>query len=152
MSKTWVVVGSRTGARIFEHAGPGRGLALLRSVDHPEGRKLSSEIDTDRSGRTFNKASHGAGGAPGHSMDREVAAHDQEAVMFARSLASTLREGRMQNACGRIVLVAEPRFLGMLRDALDAQTSKLVSDSVAKDLANVEQRDLGPHLESVLAV
>ena len=42
---TWVLVAHRAGARIFAHPGPGRGLALEREIDHPEGRKLSGEID-----------------------------------------------------------------------------------------------------------
>lgn len=150
--KTWVVVGSRVGARIFEHKGPGKGLALVQSLSHPEGRKLNADIDSDRSGRTFNKADRSSSGGAGHSMGKEVVAHDQEAIVFARKLAATLHDGRVHQAFERIVLVAEPRFLGMLREALDPTTSKLVADVVNKDLDHVAAQNLAPHLASVLAV
>jgi protein required for attachment to host cells len=44
------------------------------------------------------------------------------------------------------VLVAEPRFLGMLRAALDDQTGALVHATVGKDFAQVPLHDLPPRL------
>ena len=48
--------------------------------------------------------------------------------------------------------MAEPRFLGLLRGALDDVSANMVTATLGKDLAHVELRDLGPHLRAVLAV
>src|SRR5205814_8802780 len=37
MSKTWILVAHRSGARLFENRGPGKGLAFLRHRDKPAG-------------------------------------------------------------------------------------------------------------------
>jgi protein required for attachment to host cells len=43
-------------------------------------------------------------------------------------------------------LVAEPRLLGELRGALDKPTAALVSASLDKDLAGIDNRDIPKHL------
>jgi protein required for attachment to host cells len=52
-------------------------------------------------------------------------------------------EGRFAH----LILVAEPRLLGLLRGALDAPTSALVVGSLAKDYYPRDQK----HLEEALA-
>lgn len=145
MKNTWVVVAHRAGARIFEHAGPAMGLTLVEEIAHEEGRKKGSELDSDRAGMTFSRKGPGR-----HPMGAEDASHDRLATSFAKELGNRLATGRNARRFEHIVLVAEPRFLGMLRDALDAQTTALVAASIGKDLAHVAQRDLPAHLESVL--
>ena len=48
------------------------------------------------------------------------------------------------------MLVAEPRFLGMLRAALTPQTAALVSAVVEKDLVHVADHDLAAHLGGMI--
>ncbi|NNE19964.1 MAG: host attachment protein, partial [Myxococcales bacterium] len=38
MGKTWILVAHEAGARLFANDGIGQGLALVESIDHPEGR------------------------------------------------------------------------------------------------------------------
>jgi protein required for attachment to host cells len=87
-----------------------------------------------------------------HAMSTEVNAHEHLAGTFARELAALIDAGRSDNRFRDVVLVAEPRFLGLLRGALGGVSASRVSATVAKDLAHVEVRDLGRHLEPVLAV
>jgi len=147
MKTTWVVVAHRAGARILEHRVPGKGLALVTLVDHEAGRLRNSEINTDRPGRAFQRA--GEGRSP---MGTEESAHERDAATFARQVADIVQTGRNENRFGQLVLVAEPRFLGLLRGALDDVTASTVAGTVSKDLAHLEVRDLAPHLENVINV
>lgn len=147
MKTTWVVVAHRAGARILEHRVPGKGLSLVTQVEHQEGRLRNSEINTDRPGRAFQRK--GEGRSP---MGTEESAHDRDAATFARQVADLVHTGRNENRFAQLVLVAEPRFLGLLRGALDGVTANTVSGTVSKDLAHVEVRDLAPHLENVMNV
>ena len=67
-------------------------------------------------------------------------------------MAAKLRDGRTQQRFGQLVLVAEPRFLGFLRGALDPVSEGMLAGTVNKDLAHVEVRDLAPHLSHLLPV
>ena len=147
MKTTWVVVAHRAGARILEHRVPGKGLTLVTQVDHKEGRLKNSQINTDRPGRAFQRAGEGRS-----AMTTEESAHERDAASFAREVADLVHAGRTENRFSQLVLVAEPRFLGILRGALDGVTAAQVAGTVSKDLAHVEVRDLGPHLEHVINV
>lgn len=147
MPKTWVVVAHRGGARLFENKGPGKGLDLLREIDHPEGRLKNREIDTDKPGRSYE--SHG--GAR-HAYDKERESTTHVAEQFAKQISGILDEGRNRQAYGRLVLVAEPRFLGNLRSALSRETASMVSATIDKDLGGIDQRDMAKHLDGVMVV
>ena len=70
---------------------------------------------------------------------------------YARAIAERLRGARIANTYDRLVLVAPPRFLGVLRAALDAPTSARVVGSLDKDLATLSEDALVAHLGEVIA-
>lgn len=141
MANTWVLVAHRAGARIFENQGPGQGLRLLENIPNPEGRLRDSEINSDKPGRAFDKF-----GSARHSMSKEHLPSEQLAMHFAKQLGDRLDKGRSQNQFDRLVLVAEPRFLGELRAALPVHTATLVSATVDRDLGGISDRDVPGHL------
>ncbi len=79
-------------------------------------------------------------------MNREEMPHEHDAHDFARELSGLLRAARLDNRFGRLVLVAEPGFLGMLRDALDGPTADMVTGTVGKDLGQIPDREVASHL------
>lgn len=139
---TWVLVAHRTGARLFEH--DGRELSLLRSFDHPAGRVEDHDIETGPE-RTFDSHAQGR-----YAADRGDSPHERAAVSFAHDLAQVLEEGRSGRGVTRIVLVAEPHFLGLLRTELGGAVGALVTATVAKDLHAVSPSGVLRHLEGVL--
>jgi len=144
MNTTWILVAHRGGARLFENAGPGKGLQLVEDIPHPEGRLKSGEINADKPGRAFDTFSRR------HGMSQEHEATDQVSLMFAKHLCDKLEKARAENRFGKLVLVAEPRLLGELRAALDKHTAALVSATLDKDLVGVDNRDLPKHLGGVI--
>lgn len=144
MKNTWVLIAHRGGARVFENRGPGKGLVLLQDIPHPEGKLKSRDLGTDEPGRSFD--SHGVH----HSFEQEVGPAAHVAEVFARQIAGILEEGRVGRRYGRLVLVAEARFLGILRAALSREASALVTATVNKDLGYVEPRELPKHLQGIL--
>jgi len=145
MKNTWILVAHRGGARLFENQGPGKGLALLEDVPNPDGRLKNGEINSDRPGRAFDSM----GGAR-HSMSKEQEPTDRIAQRFAKELGTKLTQGRVQNRFGRLMLVAEPRFLGELRAHLDPSTAAMVSATLDKDLAGVNERELPGYLDEIV--
>jgi protein required for attachment to host cells len=145
MTKTWILAAHRSGAKFYEHTGPGA-LELVRTIDHPTGRLLDREMVSDRKGRKHEGTTNLQGTA-----DPEVDPARHEAETFARSLAAALTEGRNAHAFERLVLVAEPRFLGLLRAELDAPTAAMVLGSVNHALTDAPVAELREHLKELLA-
>ena len=147
MTTTWILVAHRGGARLFENPGPGQGLKLVESFDHPQGRLKNGEINSDKPGRAFDSFGGGR-----HSMSKEHEPKEQLAIQFAKQLGDVLDKGRTGNHYGNLVLVAEPRFLGELRAALSSPTAALVSATIDKDLAGISERDLPGHLGDAVSL
>ncbi len=144
MSKTWILVAHRAGARLFESDGPGR-MRRVEEIAHPEGRLENRALGSDKPGRSFD--SHGAGR---HALGKEHDEAETVAQAFAHKLAAHLDNARAKNAYSRLVLVAEPRFLGHLRAALTTHTASLVGATIDKDLGKVSDHDLPAHLGGVV--
>ena len=147
MGKRWVLVAHRSGARLFENRGPGKGLELLQTLEHPAGKLKNREIDSDKHGRSFDRR---GGGRHAYTTEQEPTTHIAE--QFAKQLASLLDEGRTQQRYAQLILVAEPRFLGILRSALPAPTAAMVSATLDKDLGSADPRELPKHLEHLIYV
>jgi protein required for attachment to host cells len=58
----------------------------------------------------------------------------------------------VQNRYKRLVLVAPPRFLGLLRSSLDGPTAQLVMVSLDKDLAASKKSELVERLGEVITL
>lgn len=142
MNTTWILTANRSGASLFESGGRGTPIHRVQDIPHPQGRLQNREIDADRPGRAFDSLGKGR-----HGMSTAHEPTEQLAMEFARELANLLNKGRTTHAYDKLVLVAEPRFLGMLRAALDAHTAALVVQSVNKELPEVSEKELASYLE-----
>ncbi len=136
---TSILVANRTGARLFHRTG--KNLRLLWSLENPAGRLRDQDIEAGASKRTYD--SH----ARGH--DPATSPHEQAAVTFAKELAEELRRERLRGGANRIVLVAEPHFLGLLRGELDVPTGARVIAMVTKDLEHAALDSVAEHVQHV---
>jgi protein required for attachment to host cells len=142
MNTTWILTAHRSGASLFESQGKGKPIQRVQDIPRPKGRLQNKDINADKPGRAFD--SHGYGR---HDMTTEHEPTEEVAMQFARILAELLNKGRTLHAYEKLVLVAEPKFLGLLRAALDSHTAALVVKSVHKDLPDVSEKDLASYLE-----
>ena len=134
-----VLVADGAGARLIQHSG--NELVILEDIPHPEGRKTSSELGTDRPGRGNDSSS----GAP-HSFAPEVSMHDQSEITFAKSLAGKLEHIRKQNRLTQLTLVSDSKFMGRLNPELSTPLSRLVTGRIQKNLTKMPWPELKAHL------
>lgn len=137
MDRTWIVIAHRGGARVFESRGPGKGLEPVTTLENPAGKLKNQEIDSDKQGRAFDRR-----GAGRHAYSREQEPTEHVAEQFAKQVAGLLEDGRTAQKYERLVLVADPRFLGVLRAALSSQAASHVTATLDKDFGGVPDRDL----------
>lgn len=145
MDRTWIVVAHRGGARIFAAGQSGKGMDLVTELEHPAGKLKNQDIDSDKQGRAFDRR-----GAGRHAYTREQEPTEHVAAQFAKQIATVLEDARTARTYERLALVAEPRFLGMLRAALSPSVAALVTATLDKDLGGIEERDLPRHLTEIL--
>lgn len=139
MTTTRVIVAHDAGARAFEHRGPGKALVQLQEVEFEDGRRHSGELE--EGGRGFDRAYEARQDSRQHAV-----AH------FAKVLAQDLSRDFHLGEFQQLILIAPPRFLGVLRDALDTKLKRALIGSVPKDLPRCTIRDLSPHLAHFVAV
>jgi protein required for attachment to host cells len=100
------------------------------------------ELETDRGGSSMNR------GAPGkHGIDGERSSKRHFMELFARNVARAVDDARARNEFDRLVIVAGPRMLGLLRDALPESTRSIVAAEIPKDFVHADPsviRDVVP--------
>lgn len=92
----------------------------------------------------------GAGAKEHEGRNDRHAHHAHEMAPFVKAVAARLDQGRQKHEFEQLFLAAEPHLLGMLRDALDKNTAKLIYGSVSKDLQPFRLDDLKTHLRDHL--
>ena len=145
--RTWIVVADGAGARLFLNTGPGKGLQNL-----PDGR-MQTALETtrnqgsDRPGRVHDRMGEGR-----HAMEARADWHDRQKQEFARELAGHLNTAARDKAFDRLILVAPPKHLGMLRALLGAAAKRLVTGELPKDLTQASQKEILDHLGAIAAL
>lgn len=141
MTTIWILAANSSRATLYSADSPIAPLTQLAEFDNPDARAKASELGADRPGRTYDR--HGAGR---HAMEFELDPQEREQLRFAKALADTLEKGRVENAYERLVLVASPAFLGMLREQLAAPLRSMVSLEVDKDYCALRPEELRARL------
>lgn len=142
MTKTWILAAESSRAVIYALESRVKPLTEVESLAHPEGRDLEQDMTSDRPGRAFDTT--GLGGR--HAMGKEVDPKRHEAQLFAKRLADRLDQGRIHGKFDQLMLVAPPAFLGLLRERLNDQTLKLVSQSLDKNLVQAGEQSIRDNL------
>ncbi|MGE3774307.1 MAG: host attachment protein [Gammaproteobacteria bacterium] len=145
MNTNWILIAHRSGARVFASTGPRSALTLVDDIGFEQGRLRPREIESDRPGRSHDRV-----GEQRHGVSAEQSPTEHLAVEFAQSLAAMLKAAHEAKKFDGLVLVAGPKFLGHLREALDKQTAAAVKATLDKDLGEIAAQDLPSHLQALL--
>lgn len=141
--RTLVIVADDENARFVLNEGVGKGLSECAVLSVAQFAEDTITYD-DRPGR-------GSGGAAGrHGYEAGATADEMGRDRFARHLSEALEQEWRELSPDRLILVAPPKMLGVLRTKIGSGPRAAVSAELAKDLVKVPLADLAGHLESVL--
>ena len=126
----WVLVADAQRARLLQREKPGgdwvelaeEGLAVENPPTHLQG--------ADRPGRVFDSTGH-----------HEAAKQD-----FAKALLHRLEQAQASGRFERLMLVAPPHFLGLLRAAISPALLHALRGSIDKDLTKATVAEIVHHL------
>ena len=144
--RTWILIADGARARIVANTGPGRGIQQINNFDFRADKRPTSDLKTDRPGRTFSSAGPGS-----HALEPSDDAHDRQERDFQSLLAEFLHDQLENDAFDRLIIAAAPRALGVLRHVLSKGVRDKISAELPKDLTQVKTEDLVAHLADFLA-
>ncbi|HEY0720166.1 MAG TPA: host attachment protein [Gammaproteobacteria bacterium] len=145
MQNSWVLVANGSQARIFNLDEPKKSITLIKEFTHPESRMKTDKLSSDRSGHFMSSGTQGSG-----SFNEAIDPKSYEFERFAMELAKALDEGRAANKFGKVVLVASPHFLGLIKQNMSEQLSKAISHTIQKDYTAVTERDMLEQLKAYM--
>ena len=126
----WVVVADESRAIIYTRDTRRSPLVEHVALENEASRKKLGEILSDRGGRSYD--SFGAGR---HTMAAEKADPKKHAAAaFAKQISERIARAVHDGSCRDYALVAAPRFLGMLRDAVSRQCKSEPFKTIDKDV------------------
>jgi protein required for attachment to host cells len=144
MSTTWILVANASEAKLYANRGISKGLEKVAAFDHPNSRKKSSDLVSDRSG-------HMQSAGNGHGARQPATDPKQhEHAIFAREIAHHIEHGRTGNHYQRLIVAAEPHFRGLLNNTFSTQVHNLISESLDKDYTKATPKELSGHLEKYI--
>ncbi|MDO8842933.1 host attachment protein [Methylicorpusculum sp.] len=141
MLVTWVVVADSSRARFFSSTSLTEPMQEFDGMVHVEGRMRELNELSDRQGGIAG--GHGEGD---HTFEAPTDFKHHEAVVFAKQIGVKLDQGRVNNEYGKLILVAPPAFLGVLRESLNSHVSDLVAQSLNKNLVVEDESVIREHI------
>ena len=128
------VVADEAMAILYTHETRSGALTRWRALDNETARMKTSELISDRGGRSFDSQGQGR-----HSMGSDKDGPKEHATAaFAKRIAEDIAAEVNSGRCRGYSLIAAPRFLGELRDALATSTSTEPYVSIDKNVVSQE--------------
>jgi len=141
MAGVWILTADSEYARFLESSGSKGPLKELNTMVCASARQQEQELVSDRPGRSFGRAGGGR-----HSMESGNDAKHIEAERFAKEIADYLESALEKKMFSRIVFVAPPAFLGLLRGSISQRLKSTVSQEIDKNIVRMELSELRKHL------
>jgi protein required for attachment to host cells len=144
MKLTWILVADSYRARIFTADTSASPLVELEDLAHTASRLHDREITTDLPGRVKNK------NGIRHALEQQTDPKKHEAEKFAHHIAHYLAEAYKASKFEKLMVIAEPSFLGLLRNQMPEQIKKQVCFELDKNITTQSAADIRKHLPTYL--
>lgn len=134
-----IVVADAGHARLFRTRTSLKDMSELEDLLHTESGRREGELASDSAGRTGDQQS---------TMDPRTSAREHEERSFAKRLGRRLKQLHNNDVYEELILVASPRFLGMLRRELPAPLDRLQSRTINKKLLHASTGELAEYIRN----
>lgn len=137
--KALIVVADAARARLFKTEEKITDISELDELSHPESRLRDRELGSGTPVRSANQKG---------SLQPRTFPKDYEEQSFAKELGKHIKALHNNIHFEELILIASPRFLGMLRNELDSTLDKLVSKSINKELLQAGVDDIVEYIKN----
>lgn len=145
--KTWIVVANSSHAKIFRLAQKFPKIEELTTIDHPASRLHDQDLEGRKPGRNFQ-----SGGTTRHAYQPETDPKEVEIEKFAKSLSDYIYAAHQKGEFARLYIMANPSFLGLLRQYINPVTQKVIVAELAKDMTEHPTAEIEQHLSALYPI
>jgi len=121
-----------------------RKFEFIQRISNPRGTLRDSDLGSDRPGKSYSSAGNGT---IHHALTQKVSQHDQISRDFARKITARLCSIHFSEKFNELVLIAGPRFLGLLRQTLPKTIRSLVRLEVHHQYVFVSDQALAKSIQ-----
>ena len=136
----WVVIADGAKALILENEGDAIALNLKTREVHEQADEKTHEQGTDAPGRSIN-----SNGSRRSTME-QTDWHDQAEQQFLIDLAKRLDAAVVAGETKSVILIAPPRALGVLRQAISPAVRNAIRAEIDKDYVKMPVYEIEKHL------
>ena len=129
MNKTWVLVANQAEARIYSADRVPGNLTLVETLIHEEGAAHARDLTSDAPGRVHDRM-----GSARHSMEPDTGVKEEGRRRFVKEMVGRLESAHFHGDFDRLVLLAAPAMLGVIRKTLSSKLIKAVIKEIPKDV------------------
>lgn len=144
-AKYWVLVANSGQARILEMQRKPYEFHQVSELFSETQHLTNKEIVSDASGRVYHTQGPGT-----HSMKPRSDPHEQAEEQFSRGLAEKMEKAAQLGRFDQLLVVADPKTMGRLRQRMNRSLAGKVTDEVALDLVGLPLPQLESRLRDVL--
>lgn len=145
METTWIIVASRSEVRVFEMLRANEELREIIGLGNASGTLKNIDIDSDAPGRASDNRMRAR-----HAYSTEQEPRERLLQNFYRDFLRGIDTAFSQHTFSRLVLVAEPRLLGLIRSLLSDQLSRVVRAEIPKDITYEGSREIQARVREAL--
>lgn len=138
----WVVVCDGRKALILENAGDEKFPNLRTKETRESDAPRTHDMGTDSPGRVHQSV------GTSRSAVQQTDWHDQAERDFLTGLAKRIGDAATKHETSAVILIAPPRALGMLREAIPPALHKIIRSEIAKDYVHLTVEEIEKHLQS----
>ena len=135
-AKDWVVVCDGRKALILENEGDELFPNLRMKEMHEQENPRTNQQGTDRPGKVHESANSS------RSAMEETDWHDQAEREFCAQMAARLDKAVQQQEAVKLIMVAAPRALGMIREKYTTALESAIAEEIPKDYVNLPIYDI----------
>jgi len=146
MKKVWILLANAEKATIYTASERDYHFSLVQKLSHSESRLKSSDLVSDKPGH-YQKNESDIRGSFNLAVDHKIL----EITRFAKEICKVLESGRTSNAYESIIIIAEPRFYGLINKNATKHVRNLIKYHYPKDYTHYSEHKLKEELQSILA-
>jgi len=129
MNTIWILVANQAEAQIYS-AGQIRGnLVLVDTLTHEEGAARARDLTSDAPGRVHDRM-----GSARHSMEPDTGVKEEGRRRFVKKMVELLESAHFRGDYDRLVLLAAPAVLGVIRKTISKKFTNVVVKEIPKDV------------------
>lgn len=143
----WILVANQSEAQIYSSDRLPWNLLLVDGLANKEGAAHSRDLVSDVPGRAFDSIGSGR-----HAMASNTSVKEEQRRRFVKEMVERLQTAYLKGVFDKLVLLAAPAVLGVIRKTLTADLEKIVIKEIPKDVIGQDVEKIQSQLVRAFAL